>query len=132
MGIALPPPTWLRILCLGAFAATLAQIFLLAQPDVVGRLHSIAWDKLLHAAAFGTLAALLWTAVGFEAPLASWLAIAVIGALDEANQLYVPGRTPDLLDVVADALGAAVATIALTRLSAAPRAAPLAAAQPAD
>jgi VanZ family protein len=132
MGIPLPPPAWLRILCLGAFAAALVQIFLLAQPDLLGRLHSIAWDKLLHAAAFGTLAALLWTAVGFQAPLASWLAIAVIGALDEANQLYAPGRTPDMLDVVADAWGAAVATLALARLSGPPSGEPLAAGQPAD
>ena len=38
------------------------------------------------------------------------LAIAVAyGATDEVHQMFVPGRTPDVMDVLADAAGALVA-----------------------
>ncbi|MEX2503086.1 MAG: VanZ family protein [Trueperaceae bacterium] len=64
-------------------------------------------DKLAHASLFGVLAALLrlagagpWRAVGLAT---AW------GVIDEIHQMFVPGRTPELLDVVADATGALLA-----------------------
>jgi len=38
------------------------------------------------------------------------------GVSDEIHQIYVPGRTPDSLDVVADAVGAALGVAALASL----------------
>ncbi len=64
-------------------------------------------DKLAHAGLFGTLALLLWAA-----HVRPWLAVALAtgwGIVDEVHQAFVPGRTPELLDVVADATGAVVA-----------------------
>ena len=115
MRIAFPPPLWLRALCLAAFLAAILQIFFFAQPAAADQLRSLAWDKLLHAIAYGVLGLLLWVVVGFNAPLANWLAVTGVGALDEVHQLFVPLRTPDVHDVVADAVGAAVVTFALHR-----------------
>ena len=115
MGIATSPPPWLRALCLAAFLAALLQIFVFAQPPAAEQLRSLAWDKLLHATAYGALGLFLWFGVGFNAPVASWLAVSAVGALDEVHQLFVPLRTPDVRDVVADSVGAAVVTFALHR-----------------
>jgi len=70
-------------------------------------------DKLAHGAAYALLGFLL--AVGFfrllRAPLkikliSVVLAGAGLGILDEIHQIFVPGRTPDLLDIAADLAGA--------------------------
>ena len=119
--IQTPPPTWLRAACLAAFAALLAQLFLLDEPRLAIDLANATWDKLLHAAAFGGLALLYWVGVGFRAPLASWFLITAIGALDEFHQVFIPTRTADVLDAVADAVGAAVVILVLQHLSRAPR-----------
>lgn len=75
----------------------------------------LSQDKLLHAAAYAALALLLaralWrTGVGAR----RWPAIAVAlasayGVTDEVHQLFVPNRSADPRDWVADTLGAAVA-----------------------
>ena len=70
-------------------------------------------DKLLHALVFGilgffTLGAMKTTADGYR-PFQIWLAAGLVtgyGVLDEFHQHFVPGRTPDILDVMADAAGA--------------------------
>jgi VanZ family protein len=70
-------------------------------------------DKLLHAAAFGVLGFLVLGALRpgrgghSRLQLVSAIAIAgIYGILDEVHQRYVPGRMPDILDVVADLVGA--------------------------
>ncbi len=74
-------------------------------------------DKLLHAAVFGLLAVLWYWArrdsdgAGRAAATAVGLAV-FWGALDEAHQSFVPGRTADLLDLLADAAGSALAALA--------------------
>jgi VanZ family protein len=85
-------------------------------------------DKLLHALAYAVLGALLFS--GFRgtgcsprcALLLSVLVASLYGATDEFHQSFVPGRSPDPLDWVADTLGAAlgassalVASLALRR-----------------
>lgn len=67
-------------------------------------------DKAVHATFYGILA-LLWV---WGLPLrqrigAAWLLATAWGALDELHQAYVPGRTADLWDLLADAVGAALA-----------------------
>lgn len=63
-------------------------------------------DKLVHAALYGVLAALL-----YQAGLGPFAAVAVAGlygVTDEFHQMFVPGRFPDLFDWLADVTGAAL------------------------
>lgn len=76
-------------------------------------------DKTLHAVFFGVLA-LLWH-LGLpprrERPALAFGLAVLWGALDELHQAYVPGRTADPWDLLADATGAliAVTAVALVR-----------------
>jgi VanZ family protein len=75
-------------------------------------------DKLLHTAEYAGLAALLGRALigeGLNAGRACLLAIlltSVYGATDEFHQWFVPMRTSDLRDLMADAVGAAIGAVA--------------------
>jgi len=82
-------------------------------------------DKLLHAAAYGLFAGLvlraLWAEEGTPAPagvlvLGAALA-AAYGAADELHQRFVPGRSCDLFDWMADGAGATLAAVAWTPLT---------------
>jgi hypothetical protein len=79
-------------------------------PFAVGGL--LAQDKLLHAIAFAGLGAVLVRTLGRAGvPPAAWVALATIGAsayglVDEWHQSFVPGRSPDPKDWIADTLGA--------------------------
>ncbi|HEX7000690.1 MAG TPA: VanZ family protein [Trueperaceae bacterium] len=86
-----------------------ALIFWLSStPDAGGvfRFLPEGADKVLHGGAFLMLSALLTLATG--RPLVSALAALAYGVSDEVHQLFVPGRTADLADLLADAVGAAV------------------------
>jgi hypothetical protein len=98
-----------RALCLFTFGIVLLQLFGLDEPRFAQTLTTVLWDKLVHATAFGAFATLLWIGVGSRWPLAVWGAIVCVGALDETHQLFVPGRDAEVLDVVADAIGAGIA-----------------------
>jgi VanZ family protein len=71
-------------------------------------------DKLLHAMEYAALGALLVPGlrkVGLTPRGALLLAVALAslyGATDEFHQSFVPGRDSDVLDWVADTLGAAI------------------------
>ncbi|RMG21415.1 MAG: hypothetical protein D6729_00770 [Deltaproteobacteria bacterium] len=76
-------------------------------------------DKVLHFLAYGILAALwmraLWpVALGTAAggALAAVCVAVAFGALDEWHQSFVPARSADVLDLVADAAGAAAGAFA--------------------
>lgn len=72
-------------------------------------------DKVVHAAAFGLLAALsarALLAAGLPARRVLWLALlaaSLYGAADELHQSFVPGRDPDPWDWAADTAGGALA-----------------------
>lgn len=74
-------------------------------------------DKALHAVTFGGLALLLVRAIRFVWPTSSpgkrllfaVLLASVIGALLEVCQLFVPYRSAEFLDWMADTVGAAAA-----------------------
>ena len=69
------------------------------------------WDKLYHAGNFGVLAALLHLATG-----RAWLAVllaSIYGVSDEVHQAFVPGRSADAADWLADTAGALVAVLLL-------------------
>jgi VanZ family protein len=75
-------------------------------------------DKVLHLLVFGGMSVLIWRALHFGWPaarLGRQLLVAagtasLLGALLEVWQSFVPGRSMELLDWVADAVGAALAT----------------------
>jgi len=78
-------------------------------------------DKVLHAGAYGVLAGLaawaltrgaLRSATG-PVLLAAWLLATAYGATDEFHQYFVPGRSADVADLLADALGALAAAGAI-------------------
>ena len=77
-------------------------------------------DKLLHGMAYAALGGLLvpgFRGAGRSALAALLLAVGVsslYGATDEIHQSFVPGRTADVLDWVADTLGAALGAAAAT------------------
>lgn len=94
-------------------AAALWMLLLFAlssRGDLPGPTDLPEWlplDKVAHLTLFGVLAALLHLA-GLRAPLAV-AATALYGVTDEVHQMFVPGRSPDLADWIADVLGAVLA-----------------------
>jgi len=76
-------------------------------------LQEILFDKLLHVFVylpFGFLLARLVYHTGFSASRDKLLGIVLLGTFlyglsDEVHQLFVPGRSLELLDIVADTLG---------------------------
>ena len=77
-------------------------------------------DKQAHAAAYGVLAILClmgltgwrWRRVAGATLLGAFVITVLYGISDEFHQSFVPGRSPDVADVVADAVGAVLALTA--------------------
>jgi hypothetical protein len=73
-------------------------------------------DKAQHALAYGGLAVVTlratsggrWSGASAGAFAMAWLIATAYGASDELHQSFTPGRTSDLLDLRADAIGAAL------------------------
>jgi hypothetical protein len=107
----------IRALCLIGFAAMTAQLLFLVEPKFANRILSVVWDKGVHAAYFAVMAFLLWVAASGRWTLAVWIAVVLIGAADEINQAFTPGRVCDFYDWLADALGAAAALIIVRRIA---------------
>lgn len=83
---------------------------------LVARIFPWGPDKLVHALLFGGLALLAARSLGLlgapaPLPLAA-LAATAWGALAELAQHLVPGRAPEAADLLANALGAALAVAA--------------------
>lgn len=85
-------------------------------------------DKLAHFIIYGILALLLYRAFRMErnfGPLAavfmSVLIASAYGALDEFHQCFVPSRSTDILDWMADTLGALIASTCLAFIRRQPR-----------
>ena len=72
-------------------------------------------DKPVHFAVYGLLGALVlralargrWFGVGGRTALASIVLTITYGVSDEWHQSFVPGRTPDSIDLIVDGIGAA-------------------------
>jgi VanZ family protein len=81
-------------------------------PDVGFRVP----DKLVHGAIYAVLGALVARALRRPRLLPALLSIAAIagfGLFDEWTQSFSPGRMPDLMDALADTIGAAAGTLAV-------------------
>ncbi|MEZ4767943.1 MAG: VanZ family protein [Caldilineales bacterium] len=90
-----------------------------AQSDLLATVNSQLRDMLAwvaHFSEFAALAALLWlalrktTAISRQTMLGvSFFGAALFAAIDEVHQAFVPGRTPDMRDLVVDVAGILVA-----------------------
>lgn len=117
----------LRALLAFAPAALYAAVIfaLSSQPNPLPFLppELLLQDKLLHSLAYAILGALLvpgFRGVGFSPRSAFLLAVglaSLYGATDEFHQSFVPGRSADVLDWVADTLGAALGAALATAAS---------------
>ncbi|TVR45219.1 MAG: VanZ family protein [Puniceicoccaceae bacterium] len=96
-------------------AATLTfashQVF----PEVPGEFSHR--DKLAHFLVFGLLGTLVYRSLWHGRPgpapiLAALVLTSLFGAFDEWHQSFIPGRSAEVADWIADTLGAAVAILA--------------------
>lgn len=98
-------------------AAWAATIYLLSsQPRLPGP-EIPNFDKVAHFGAYAILGALLAFAA-HRSRVSVLVAVAVgvlYGASDEVHQMFVPGRSPDVLDWAADAAGVVTACYLYTR-----------------
>jgi len=106
----------LRIACGVAAAAMAIQVIFLDEPRFAVAIVNATWDKAVHFTYFGTMCFFLWIACGRRWELAVWAAVLFIGAVDETHQAYVPGRSSDIKDWLADGLGAATALFFMQRM----------------
>lgn len=106
------PGKGFRLLCALGSLGAMAVLFLLSSRSSLPlpRLHFPGLDKLLHAAAYSILGALLQLGWGVRRSSLSLLPAVIIatlyGVLDEVHQGHVPGRDSCLYDVLADFSGA--------------------------
>jgi VanZ family protein len=85
-----------------------AAIFIVSSQPTVPRLPSVLdWDKLHHTGAYAVGGLLIARALGRggRAALLAMALGALYGASDEIHQHFVPNRSPDLVDWLADTLG---------------------------
>jgi VanZ family protein len=98
----------------------MALIFGASSLSDPGPLPASVSDKTLHVAAYAVLSFLMIRAIAggridgitWRRALLALVLTVLYGASDEFHQRFTPGRTPDLLDLRADALGACGGVIA--------------------
>lgn len=105
---------------LGAWAPALlwmALIFVVSHQPAVPLPGTKGADKVAHAAAYAVLGALLSRGARASGTHPAWGVAAglLYGLLDEVHQSFVPGRSPDVADWAADAVGVLLGTLAHTR-----------------
>jgi VanZ family protein len=90
-----------------------------SMPDVPG----LRYDKLLHALVYSVLGGLIFLALRQRSSLPTSRVVAIsaafalaYGLTDEFHQLFVPGRSADLYDAVADGIGALLGASIASRL----------------
>lgn len=101
--------------------AAMALIFAASGVSSVPSAARAIDDALLHGAGYGVLAALLlrglaaarWDGVTVRTALLAAALATLYGATDELHQWFVPGRSAEWSDLVADAAGAAAVCGAL-------------------
>lgn len=104
------------------YAALIFALSSLSRPQDLLPPVLLSFDKLLHAAEYAVLGAVLARALGAGGrPPARVLAVAMLlgslyGASDELHQAFVPGRSAEVVDWVADTAGAALGAAAFAFL----------------
>lgn len=109
-----------RLFLWGPVVAMMLFIFAASSvPDLPAPPGGIT-DKVAHSLVYAVLAVLILRAltggrmagVTLRRALAALALTTLYGVTDEIHQSLVPGRTPELLDVLADARGAALGLLA--------------------
>jgi VanZ family protein len=106
------------VAALVVFAGAAALLLGGAHPVAVG-LVPTPWDKLAHVAVYAVLACAVGLASGrsgVSTIAIGFFAAMAIGVTDELLQLTAVGRSADLEDLLADAVGAALGTLPLAVL----------------
>ena len=109
-------PFWLW----GPVVLLMTAIFIASSIPDIGQLPGGMSDKSGHSIAYGVLGGLLLRALAagrlrgitWRAASTAVLAAVLYGMSDEWHQSFVPGRTADRYDILADGIGAAVAVAA--------------------
>ena len=101
----------------GPVVIYMAAIFYASSLTVVP--GPVGWfsDTFLHMACYGGLALLAlralargrWSGVSLGVAIGAWLIATLYGVSDEWHQLYVPGRTAEIRDLLNDTAGALAA-----------------------
>jgi VanZ family protein len=87
-----------------------AQLFTLG--SIPFEIHE-PWDKMWHFLAYSALTLLLWIGTDGRRPVAVVALVMVLGAMDELRQSFIPTRTADSMDFLADLCAAIVTAGAL-------------------
>lgn len=88
-----------------------AMVAIGAIPGKANALSAVVYDKILHVAAYAGLAGLIYSGINASRPICalnSLLAIATLGAVDEAIQSMLPYRHANFQDWKYNMLGASV------------------------
>lgn len=116
-----PPKRRFFVLFMGFWLPVLAYVSLIfavsSQPHLQSPLTFANGDKLAHLGEYLVLGLLLVRAVRASLRLSRPLfaamivigIVVVVGASDEFLQSFIPGRQSDILDLLADVLGGAIA-----------------------
>jgi VanZ family protein len=104
----------------GPVLAHMALIFAASSRSDTSAVPSAIPDKVVHFAVYAVLGALILRAVSGRRRsgvtrsglLVSVFIATLYGVSDEWHQSFVPGRTPDAMDVVADLAGASAGALA--------------------
>jgi VanZ family protein len=100
-------------------AAYWALLFVLTHIPSVDLPDITLIDKICHALAYATLAfaigsvLTIWQGYQPRLPIWIWTIAVSYGAIDEYTQRFVQNRSCDILDLLADAIGAALGLVAL-------------------
>lgn len=106
---------WWPGACAVMIAVLVGNLFYLGTKPIAVNLFPAPWDKLAHAVTFGTMA-LLWSGVfRSQRPWLTLLIVALTGAADEIHQIWLPGRSADITDFLAD-FAAAGLVVTATRV----------------
>lgn len=103
---------WLPVI---AYCVIIFTVSSMPQPLLV-EVKIPFFDKFLHAVEYGILSyllirALTGTHAGLSRPAVLILAVLIAtlyGASDEFHQIFVPGRNPDIFDLLSDFAGAVI------------------------
>ena len=96
-----------------AFAALIVVVSWLAWSPAPPPQATSGWDKLDHFAAFGSLSSMAALGWGWARWRAVAAALVAYGVLIEWVQSFIPSRTAELDDLLADGVGIALGLLAL-------------------
>jgi len=112
------------VLLLAAVAWAILIFYLSSQPGIDAPMLFPGQDKLFHLVVFGILGFFVMGSLpaapdGYRQRQLWWVALAVMlyGVSDEFHQHFVPGRSVEFFDVVADALGGLLGAWVMYRIS---------------